>query len=95
VHLSAYPLPSSFPALERAGQRQHTTPAHAALSAGAGSAPLLRAYATFVDNAVRRNADGGGMDRDEMRELVAGLWTVHDGLAEEEEGLDGGEGMDE
>jgi hypothetical protein len=71
---------------------------HSALSTSSSSASLFRAYATLVKGAISRNADVGsseGLERDELRELEADLWTLHDVFADEdgdgEVGPNGGE----
>jgi hypothetical protein len=58
------------------------------LSTSMRTAPLLRSYALFIEDAIRRKADLGadmGIERDEMHELASDLWTLHDGYAEEED----------
>jgi hypothetical protein len=98
IHLPAYPLPTSYPTLIRNGTRLHSTAAHSSLSTGTRTAETFRAYATFVEDAVKRKVDAGSVEMDELRELSADLWTIHDGYVDDggEDGLDSGEdGMDE
>jgi hypothetical protein len=68
---------------------------HSALSTSSSSASLFRAYATLVKGAISRNADVGsleGLERDELRELEADLWTLHDVFADEDGDGEGGPG---
>jgi hypothetical protein len=71
---------------------------HSALSTSISSASLFRAYVTLVKGAISRNADVGsseGLERHDLKDLEADLWTLHDVFADEdgdeEGGLDGGE----
>jgi hypothetical protein len=58
------------------------------LTSTSRTAALFKSYASFVEHAVRRNADVGVLERDELRELVADLWTVHDGYADDDATVD-------
>ena len=103
-HALAYPLPTSFPRSIIPSQsirprqqkgifsRSPSTTALSTLTATTQCCSLLRRYATFVENVVKRSVDlgsiGSGVEMDEVRELHNELWTVVDGY-------DGGEGEGE
>jgi hypothetical protein len=63
------------------------------LSTSSPTAPLFRAYATLVNDAISGNTDVGsseGPKLDELKELEADLWTLYDVFADED-----GDGEDE
>ena len=94
-HVFAYPLPTSFPRSivppdsiaprEPQGilSRSHSTTALSTLTTTTNAGALLRGYATFVGNFVKRRLDPGstgiGIETGDVRELHNELWTVVDG----------------
>ena len=94
-HVFAYPLPTSFPrSIIPPGSiapRQpqgilsgsHSITAISTLTTTTNAGSLLRGYATFVGNFVKRKLDLGstgiGIETDDVRELYNELWTVVDG----------------
>lgn len=61
------------------------TAMHSSLFTTGRTAGLFKSYARLAEDAVRRNADMGSMERDEVRELAADLWTIHEAFLDEEE----------
>jgi hypothetical protein len=72
----------------KANPRLRTTLMDSTLSTSSSTAPLFRAYATLVNDAISRNTDVGsseGPKLDKLRELEADLWTLHDVFVDEDE----------
>jgi hypothetical protein len=68
------------------------------LGSGRASPPLLKHYADFVRDCLRRKVDWAtlGMDADDARELRDDLWTMRDNFGEKHELLgDEGSGLGE
>jgi hypothetical protein len=67
------------------GSSATVTAMYSSLFTTGRTAGLFKSYARLADDVVRRNSDMGSMERDEVRELAADLWTIHDAFLDEEE----------
>lgn len=108
THAGAYPIPTSFPPFfkpldTKSSHRRGvlTQPTECAvfssLSTSSSTGSLFSSYTSTIETYLRRKPDTEalGFDRDDLKDLVGDLWTLHDKFIEPGSGDDGSLGEDE
>jgi len=98
IHVSAYPLPTSFPALggyrsesqthgsQSTKTRFRSAEVFSSLSTSNNVAMSFKEYALFIENCVKRRTTitaSIDISVDDLKELANDLWTIHDNSSEE------------
>lgn len=92
-HVSAYPLPDSFPQFGSDGHPQKSKPrvvqSYTSLTNSSNVSRDLEKYALFVEGCVKRRGPviaSLDVPLDDLKDLANDLWTMHDNSAVENDG---------
>ncbi|KAI0339177.1 tubulin nucleotide-binding domain-like protein [Trametopsis cervina] len=86
MHTAPIDLPSSFPNIFAAPERQVS--AYSSLQTSARSAPIFAAYGAFANDCLTKHSDvvtRMGVEADEIKELRENMWNLEDSYKQDDE----------